>query len=292
MIPRVLRRVAGVLVLILVPAALGAQGSFPHERHVELVPSCEGCHAGVTSGDTAALFPDPALCATCHDGSMAPEVEWKGPSPGAVSARFPHDPRAVKCETCHLSPGAGEPAAAGAERRRVGPPAAPTWHGAGFDTEHGAAAAVGQPTCSSCHSDDFCTACHEGSAAPGFHPANFLVRHGPEAFGRLSDCSSCHSTEAFCRECHVATGVGGEGRLDTPGHDRQPIWLLNHGQAARQDLESCVSCHRQTDCLQCHSTVGGLGVNPHGSEFDPTRMSDRNRLTCRICHVSDPLGGS
>jgi hypothetical protein len=71
-------------------------------------------------------------------------------------------------------------------------------------------------------------------------------------------------------------------------HDRQPLWLNQHGQAARQEMQTCASCHQQRDCTRCHSDVG-LRVNPHGPGFDAARMAKRNRQMCLTCHLKDPL---
>ncbi|MBI4539580.1 MAG: hypothetical protein HY704_08760 [Gemmatimonadetes bacterium] len=455
-------------VLALAPA-LGAQVRFPHERHEGLFPVCSGCHEGIESGATEAVYPSPQVCAMCHDGRIMPPVAWLPPRPRASNLRFVHTVHREKaaaqgespeCQTCHGLPGRTGPMAVGAPvqancsgchaheapehvvaearctlchlplaeatrldaeriaklprpafhqpadfllRHRPTPervetqcavchtresctrchmnagsipviqalapdprvaalvggraPAYPLppdhrdrrWsvkhggvagtsiarcancharqgceschrdvgarspiaklptppqedqrgvrlaerrvpgHVPGFEAAHGGAAAADQPRCSICHTEQTCTACHDRATAPRFHPSNFLARHGPEAFGRMSDCASCHSTEAFCRACHVSSGIQAAGREDAPFHDAEPLWLLGHGQAARQGLESCVSCHTQADCLRCHSTTVGWGVNPHGPGFDPSRVAERNRLTCRRCHIGDPL---
>lgn len=118
-----------------------------------------------------------------------------------------------------------------------------------------------------------------------------MAGHATEAYGNRMECSTCHSTGAFCRECHQQAGMGGSGRIESGFHDAQPLWLLRHGQAARQSLEGCASCHRQRDCIQCHSTTGAFSVNPHGPDFDARRYAERNRQVCFACHLSDPLGG-
>lgn len=129
----------------------------------------------------------------------------------------------------------------------------------------------------------------EASAA-AFHPMNFVLRHGAEAFAARSECAECHSSEAFCRSCHERAGFAA-GRPLTGGafHDAQPDWLLAHGRAGRQSLESCVGCHRQTSCLRCHSAKAGLRVSPHGPGFDPARVSGRSTISCGICHFSDQI---
>jgi hypothetical protein len=123
----------------------------------------------------------------------------------------------------------------------------------------------------------------------GFHPPNYVLRHSGEAYGRRLDCSSCHNTQLFCRDCHVNSGRGSTGRLGPGYHNAEPVWLLRHGQAARQTLESCTSCHTQRDCMQCHSQTGAFRVSPHGPGFDARRAQQANPQICRACHLGDPI---
>jgi len=221
-------------------------------------------------GETA--LGDPARCATCH--------------------------AQTSCLTCHI--GGDLPLEAIAQLPQPGPEEAQgvdlTGAGAGvhpldFAGNHGTFAATGALDCAQCHVQRYCADCHDGTDSRDFHPDNFMERHAVEVFAGGGDCQSCHTTETFCRDCHVGVGVASEGRLDVAFHTAQPLWILSHGQAARVGLESCASCHRQTDCLACHSTVTGRGVNPHGPGFDAGSMAARNRATCRWCHLGDPLGG-
>jgi hypothetical protein len=123
----------------------------------------------------------------------------------------------------------------------------------------------------------------------GYHPANFLERHASAAYNRNLECSNCHETSRFCRDCHEQRGMGTFGRIQPGFHDAQPLWLLNHGKPARQGLESCASCHKQTDCMQCHSGLGSLRVSPHGPGFDAARVQSKNQRLCFACHLTDPL---
>jgi hypothetical protein len=89
----------------------------------------------------------------------------------------------------------------------------------------------------------------------------------------------------FCTNCHVTAGVVSSGSLRGTGyHDAKQAFLLNHGQAARQSLESCVSCHSERDCLTCHSSVGGRNYNPHGPGFDAATLRRKNPSMCTACH--------
>lgn len=123
-----------------------------------------------------------------------------------------------------------------------------------------------------------------------YHPPDFTLRHSSLAYGRRLECSNCHDTRAFCADCHARLGMRATGRLGPGFHDAEPLWLLRHGQAARQGLESCASCHRQNDCRQCHSELGAFRISPHGPGFDARRARARNAAACFLCHLSDPIG--
>lgn len=199
------------------------------------------------------------------------------------------------CATCH---GAGKPAIAArlASARPGGPQGVritasavmPVGHTPTFFDRHGTAAAIGVPNCSACHAEKECIACHDGVRKPSFHALDFVVRHGAEAFAERTECAACHSREAFCRDCHTSLGFAAGGRTGAAFHDAQPDWLLGHGQAARQDLESCVACHAERTCLRCHSAKSGWRVSPHGDDFDPDHVADKSTQSCGICHLSLP----
>jgi hypothetical protein len=276
---------------------------------------CLGCHAPDASGHLEA----DGSCQICHvpvgQSRLDPSTSPDFPAPASHQAsdfQVAHGPLAAasagdcsichdrsSCLTCHggathlpdavlALPGPAEDGPKGVQLSR-GRTAG--FHPEDFVSSHAAEAATRRLDCTSCHSEDTCLNCHDGARSPSFHPLNFLASHGPEAYGRMSDCTSCHSSEAFCRECHLNLGFRGQGQLVAPFHDNQALWVLSHPQAARQDLESCVSCHQQADCLRCHSATSGLRVNPHGPDFDPSRIADRNQGICIVCHLSGGGGG-
>jgi hypothetical protein len=500
---------------LLVPAVLAAatatfamqqpRGTFPHARHAKLFPTCAGCHAGITTGDSATMFPSPDACAQCHNGTDVRRVAWSGPSlppnnlkfshtehaatsaradgvavpctschgqqagrdtawmhiaaaqpsaciachqhraaehlaasvvcstchktlvqatslPTAMIAGFPkpashsdsnwlstHAPKNAaqvaqcaichareSCERCHANAaqvpaiqalgrdarvaslvrnrapvyftpashrasgwtyGHGHDARAGTQtcavchtqsscltchigslgrdviaRLPVARPgqaagvqlveparALPTagqsamrpldatavtllatatdtvrlkvvhMHPAGFATNHKSAAASGQLDCQGCHQPRDCTACHDGVSTRGnYHPDDFMSRHATAAYSQEQNCSTCHRVETFCRSCHQKSGIANTGGVRGPAHTGQPLWLLQHGQAARQGLTGCTSCHQQRDCLRCHSDLG-MHVNPHGPNFNPEAMGSRDKQMCLVCHLTDPI---
>ncbi len=284
--------------------------------------SCTRCHVNAEDVPVIRDLPADPRVAELMAGRPG---EWPIPeSHASADWRFSHGVAAeesiASCSNCHVKEScagchgaATDRIAAGLPDRRPGGPAGaqvavvrPPGHTPGFSSEHGTAAALGLPECSSCHTESYCSDCHDGPTAPGlagrsaagpslqsaagFHPANFVVRHGAETYAGLTECGSCHSTEVFCRDCHQQLGIG-QGAITTSGafHDAQPLWLLSHGRAARQGLESCASCHAQQSCLRCHSAKVGWRVNPHGSDFDAERLKDRSTMSCGICHFGFQL---
>jgi hypothetical protein len=256
---------------------------FPYAHGVAArasISSCANCHAQPS-------------CRSCHIGSGARKEIARlprgdgGGAAGVILRARPHD---VSSRESALAPATLRAAAAvptdttprplGAREVRV--------HPAGFAGTHGAAAASGQLGCEGCHAKKFCADCHDGEGRRRFHAPNFVLRHAADSYSRQRDCSTCHNPEVFCKSCHQSSGMASDGRRNVAFHTAQPLWLIQHGRAARQGLESCASCHAQRDCMQCHSTVG-RGVNPHGSEFDAERMAKRNRQVCFACHLGDPL---
>lgn len=199
------------------------------------------------------------------------------------------------CLTCHVEPAPDAVAAMPSRADVVAPGVevvaqAPQSHESAFFMQaHTVLAAAGDATCSTCHQEAFCVTCHDGPVGGGYHPRDFLARHTADAFGRDTECSNCHNTQVFCRECHAELGLVSRGRLGPGYHDDGPVWLLRHGQAARQNLESCASCHRQVDCTQCHGVLGAFKVSPHGVDFDAERAWARSPRTCLACHVGNPL---
>jgi Cytochrome c7 and related cytochrome c/Doubled CXXCH motif (Paired_CXXCH_1) len=221
------------------------------------------------------------------------------------------------CETCHIGdgardvlrrlPSAREATAPGVQLRHAAPASSillvsaltqqtdttqhkVNVHPGGFIRSHGGMARSGELQCASCHAQRFCADCHAGErVSRRYHPNNFISTHAPQAYGREVDCASCHSTEAFCRACHRQSGLAAKSNArSTLFHNAQPLWLLQHGRAARQDLTSCTTCHQQTYCKQCHSDLGAR-INPHGGSFDAERMSSKNPQLCLICHLKNPL---
>jgi len=260
---------------------------------------CTECHVNAPEVPVIqALAADPRSLA--HKANLKAPPDHESPAflrrHGSVAGKS-----AKSCATCHTQESclachtAAAPSAvfalpaAGARRGRGAVIARerPASHGADFSEQHGPNADSRPETCSGCHVRTQCLDCHRPNPAdptPGYHPAGFLGRHPAAAYSRETSCSDCHNTGQFCAECHVNAGLSASGPLDAGYHDAKRSFVLGHGQAARQNLESCVACHAERDCLTCHSAQGGRRFNPHGPGFDPATLQRKNSQACTACH--------
>jgi predicted CXXCH cytochrome family protein len=238
-------------------------------------PSCRSCHTGTLGGRVIEALPSAAQ-------ASAPGVQLFA----ARSTPLPPWPDAGFT----TAPLGTTPAISAAVVAT--PPRAVRVHALDIVRTHGAIASSGRLACAGCHAkQSFCTSCHQGAGERRYHPFDFVVLHPAEAYTRQPNCTSCHNTEVFCRSCHrdVAGIAAGSNRRSGAAHSGQPVWLLQHGEAARRGMPSCTTCHQQRDCMQCHSALGGR-VNPHGPDFDADRMRKKNPTLCSYCHLVIPRG--
>ena len=197
------------------------------------------------------------------------------------------------CATCHVGgslrtvanlPPAGRDRAAGAQLTRKPPPS----HTPEFRERHEGEANARPRACETCHVRAMCLDCHRPYVGPAsrYHPSGFVTRHPNSAYAREANCTDCHNDAQFCQSCHQQAGVVATRRIGAARyHDAFRGFSLGHGQAARQSLESCASCHAERDCVACHSAVGGgFRFNPHGPGFNAARLRSKNPSVCIACH--------
>lgn len=274
-----------------------------------LAVSCATCHVQT-------------YCVACHvNAPEVPAIQALGVNPAATALPPPlvapadhgaddfevrHATAATRnatsCQTCHtqescaachsaqLPPAARTLFKASAERGSGAVTRAhlPTSHAGAWEQSHGAIAQTSMQSCTTCHTRESCLACHvpDPASGSGYHPGGFLTRHPAEAYSRATSCSDCHNQGQFCQSCHQSAGVVAQRSLLGQGgyHDGNRSFFVGHGQAARQALESCASCHVERDCLTCHSVQKGRGFSPHGPNFDSERLLRKNPQLCTACH--------
>lgn len=293
---------------------------FNHQLHVSRGVACETCHvrvAGESALATEADLPSMALCLGCHVGG--------GKQPTA------------RCGACHLTLpdgrlkvnlAIGGPVATAQTGKLV-----PSGSLRGFDahtpsfrTDHKQAGRE-ETYCLNCHRRSECLDCHNGVVRPlDIHPSDYVSLHGADGRRNTPDCSSCHRNQTFCVGCHQRVGVSSDPEGGVPGHQphnpfgtgtgvksfHPPGWARDasgdviatprpssHSFQAKRNIRTCVSCHREETCLECHSAdpargvkmPNGAGFSPHGVGFAGTArcraLASRNRRACIKCHAVD-----
>ena len=260
---------------------------FPHAAHAN--QPCESCHGDLSKVELATRkhLPTMGSCLKCHTSGS--------------------DER--RCGDCHLTKLGGLIQTALPHGtlvpRHTGLGDA---HAFGFATQHRQEASQQGATCGACHDRSTCVACHQGVVKPAeFHAGNYVATHTVEARRGKPDCSACHRAQSFCVACHERSGIG--TRLPTgfetgdaarefhpAGWASRAGGINRHAGEARRNITSCASCHREDDCLDCHSAEQtSLRASPHPRGWRGSarcRALDRgNRRMCLKCHVTrDELG--
>jgi hypothetical protein len=259
---------------------------FDHAAHAKT--ACAGCHdmARVDLATTRQL-PTMASCLRCHTSGTEER----------------------HCADCHLTKLGGQLQTefphGSLVPRHTGLGDA---HAPGFGKDHRQEARQVSATCTACHDRSECVACHQGATKPmEFHPGNYVLSHAIDARRGKPDCSACHRAQSFCVACHERSGIGLRGRTEfnpvDPDRAFHPAgWASRtggqnrHAGDAKRNITSCASCHREDDCLDCHSAqAGALHASPHPKGWRGSarcRALDRgNRRMCLRCHVTqDELG--
>lgn len=264
---------------------------FSHAAHAARNIGCAQCHGAVENVGLATREQLPRMrgCLRCHHM----EGEARGDARGA-------------CDTCHVT-----------QRGRLathfetGQLLPPRWlndaeHGPDWIERHKAAAAADGDFCATCHEERECIACHDGRVRPrAFHPNDWLSLHAVAADQGTPRCSSCHSQQSFCLPCHQRAGVTLSGPFENfqergRFHPPKAVFtegpkgaLQHHGYQARRNLEACVSCHVERDCVICHDAAVGTSssaLSPHPPGFSARcgRALRANARPCFVCH--DPAG--
>jgi hypothetical protein len=265
---------------------------------------CAACHVNASRvAAIQALDADPRVAEVARSRPVVYRAPASHAAPGFNRGHAPASAQAIEqCASCHTrescvachGPDARASAIAAMPPRAPSgalgvslAAARPAGHGARFALDHRAAAAAGDQSCLSCHTQRYCATCHDGTSRPAFHAVNFVMRHGSPAYTQENECAACHQTQVFCRDCHRRIGRGTDAAPSGSYHTSQPNWRFGHAAAARRSIETCASCHAQSFCLSCHSARQGQGVSPHGPGFNPA-MGDKNPAMCRICHATVP----
>jgi hypothetical protein len=166
---------------------------------------------------------------------------------------------------------------------------------AGLDCDacHGGAASATDAAVNLLPSVDDCTVCHDAGESYIQDYAAYVPRWRDVIFSHEQhtalglDCNECHAAAAkaekvpskalppmdMCVTCHDNRQVVNECvtchvhvELIIP-EDHGPDFIVDHVELARQNEQSCRSCHTQTYCQECHDGAAlGLSVQGEGRE--------------------------
>lgn len=264
---------------------------FPHKVHVDAKVKCETCHGTMKDIGLATRFQLPKMetCLVCHDNTYA----------------------SADCKTCHLSAPSGRiqlTFTTGVLRPMQGNPYGMD-HGPPYEFTHGTRAKLDRATCMQCHIESECLKCHDGLVKPlSIHPNDYIALHPVEARMDTPKCDSCHRYQSFCAACHERVGIGLSGAAffrskNVRIHPDYQHWVViigpqHHAFQAARNIQECLSCHRQEDCLPCHSgqlssvdgitKLYGAGVDPHPNGFQGIcgGLLSKNPRPCLLCHVA------
>ncbi len=117
----------------------------------------------------------------------------------------------------------------------------------------------------------------------------------------MATCTGCHTHQqdfltAQCKPCHLDL----KGYKPETAFKHEGDWLRAHGGLAKPSAESCVACHDQTYCAECHSPQTAAGrpsiIFPervdrsfiHRGDYVSRHMIEAgaNPASCRRCHGS------
>lgn len=331
-----------VLSVLIGCSGTGQPARFPHAPHLRSgAVTCTNCHAVSESKAVGQLHePGYDICRKCHNQNVGPGTKYAYDLSSTVSASADfdhvlfshqgHTPRTQgQCVRCHRAGAESDrkpslllPAMADCLRGCHQPqydklqctkchpasqlsklrPETDVAHGQNYVRKHSADAARKPQLCKTCHSEQFCTDCHDPSTGLRVelrrlddvngeytHRADFVSRHAIEARSRPTACVRCH-TPSSCDTCHLRNHVSGNGADAVSPHPAQ--WSAGdpgnpnfHGRAARRQIIECASCHDQgpaTNCIRCHR-VGGFGGNPHPSGWR-SNQDPQSAEMCQFCH--------
>ena len=265
---------------------------FDHRAHVDRNIGCAQCHGAVDQLELATRDQLPRMrgCFHCHEMS---DSASRGQAKSA-------------CDACHLPGKSGTLIETMYASGTLYPP---RWlhnaeHTPDFVLRHKWVAADDSQFCANCHTEDYCTDCHDGRVRPrNVHPNDYLNMHAIEARMATQNCQSCHRDQSFCLDCHLRVGVAESSPPDAKDsgrfHPPKSIWSDppmkpgHHGFEAERNLNACVSCHTERDCVVCHGALGvGGGFDPHRNGFlgSCSRQFRRNPRPCFVCH--EPTDGA
>lgn len=172
----------------------------------------------------------------------------------------------------------------------------------------------GEP-CQTCHLEDSksivpekstCMNCHEQEFIDGVkipetvthRDSNYITEHKNFVYTGKYNCASCHE-QSTCIDCHK-NGVPGEMGTTFSKESKMHTadFLVGHPILAKQDSESCMTCHDVKYCADCHSQFedNQLAGASHRRSWSNLLTSESgiphqqfSVYSCQTCHEDSVL---
>lgn len=258
------------------PASHDRKLLFSHQDHAKFKGlDCLGCHAGVTRD--AEAIPTMETCYACHNNGAG--------EPHSNTVAFSTVTATNACEACHTTLAGLTP-----KNHRIGN--FRRVHGQ-LVSLGGPSSSCGMchsdNFCQTCHTPTNGITLLEGRSTDArmknayvegwprnekiddakmlsghlVHPLTYRYTHGFDARAKSTRCETCHEPATFCTPCH-RNGYDIAGiRIVPQSHRlagfvtvRGPESMNRHGRLAKQDMESCATCHEVDGgdpvCVKCH----------------------------------------
>lgn len=251
---------------------------FSHAGHLVMKGmECKTCHVDILK-DGGATYPPMETCSVCHDNGEGSESH-------VAPATFAVRTATNTCEACHTTLSGLMP-----KNHRISN--FQRVHGQ-LISLGGPVSSCGmchsENFCQSCHvptnlvppvsgrgtSDKMKNATVEGwpraekmddakvLTGQAMHPLTYRYTHGIDARAKTTRCETCHESATFCTPCHQ-NGYDISGVRILPQSHRLAGFVSitggkamnRHGRLAKQDMESCATCHEVDGgdplCVKCH----------------------------------------
>lgn len=142
-----------------------------------------------------------------------------------------------------------------------------------------------------------CNSCHKGEGVGLNHDTDWVRGHRVVASKAGSNCKECHQ-QAWCLDCHQGGGSGTDLAVENFGRDYKPKshrsdFRVLHPLKAKDNPQSCLRCHDQKYCSECHSRYprNSIQFESHRRQFSDIKLTPAgpthesfNASQCQTCH--------
>ncbi|MBC8017297.1 MAG: cytochrome C [Verrucomicrobia bacterium] len=142
-----------------------------------------------------------------------------------------------------------------------------------------------------------CNSCHKDGGVAPTHDSDWVRGHRIVAGKADGKCKECHQ-QAWCLDCHQGGGSGDNLSISNFGRDYKPKshrsdFRVLHPLKAKDNPQTCVRCHDQKYCSECHSKFprNKIQFESHRRQFSNIQLQGSgpahqifNASQCQTCH--------